>query len=85
MTWAPSRAAVRSVTARLPVLLLLPSTTRILQRGQATEIIDTSSVVSRSQPVCRPERGSGEALPSWLTMRRQPLAIVQGGNPKNAR
>ena len=81
MTSAPSLAAVFSVAARLPVPLSLPSTTMILQYGQAAEIIDTSSVASMSQPVPTAEGGSGADLPRWLTTRKQPLATVQGGRP----
>src|SRR5919108_1416488 len=85
MTPAPSRAAVFSVAARSLIDGLSPSTTRILQCGQATEIIDTSRVASRSQPVCTPESGSGDLRPRWLTTRRQPLDSVHGGSPKKLR
>ena len=80
MTWAPSRAAVRSVAARSGEVSLLPSTTRMWQRGQATEIIDTSRVTSRSQPVPTAD-GAGLVPPCWLTWRKQPLATVHGGSP----
>ena len=64
---------------------LLASTTRILQYGQAVEIIDTSSVASTSQPLPRLDGAAGVALPFWLTMRRQPLGWPHGGSPKCAR
>ncbi|HET7016310.1 MAG TPA: hypothetical protein VFI65_20475 [Streptosporangiaceae bacterium] len=66
MIWAPIAAAVSSVLARLAKLGDFASTTRILQCGQAAEIIETSSVASTSQPVFTPETGSrlGSLLPS---------------------
>src|SRR5215471_3572153 len=51
------------------------------QWGQAAEIMETSRDASRSQPVCTEDGGSGPALPSWLTSRKQPLATVHGGRP----
>ena len=64
---------------------LRASTTRMWQRGQATEIIDTSRVSSSAHPEGTPEAGSGPAFPCWFTMRRQPLATVHAGRRKQAR
>ena len=52
----------------------------ILQSGHAAETIDTSRVSSTPHPVGS-GLGNGDGLPCWLTIRRQPLAVVHGGSP----
>ncbi len=53
------------------------------QRGQPAETMARSSAVSWDQPA--PAGGSGAATPRWLSLRKQPFALVQGGSPKAAR
>src|SRR5262252_10541974 len=76
--------AVFSAAARSANVGILPSTTTILQSGQAADTIDTSSVSSTPQP-SGSALGNGDGLPCWLTIRRQPLAVVHGGSPYSFR
>src|SRR6478672_576775 len=76
---APRRAAVFSAVARLANDDELPSTSRMWQFGQIAEAMSRSSEISWAQPVST--AGSGDAPPFWLTLRKQPLAVVHGGRP----
>ena len=58
---------------------LVASTSRILQLGQMALAMSRSSAISWPQPTS--EAGSGEDAPFWLTLRKQPFAVVQGGRP----
>jgi len=40
--------------------------------------MSTSSAISIAQPWLG---GSGLAVPCWLTLRKQPFAVVQAGRP----
>ena len=53
------------------------------QFGQIAETMSTSSEISPAQPASA--AGSGLACPFWLTLRKQPFAVVQGGRPNCAR
>ena len=85
MTWAPSRAAVSSALPRAGSDGWFASTTRMWQCGHAAEIIEMSRVISRSQPLPRPEDGNGDVRPFWLTTRKHPPADVQAGRPYSLR
>src|SRR5258707_15383179 len=80
MAAAPRRAAVSSAAARLANDAVLASTTRILQGGQAADTMATSRVSSTPHPAGS-GWGSGDGLPCWLTIRRQPGAVVQASSP----
>jgi hypothetical protein len=58
---------------------LLTSTRRILRFGQIADTMSTSSEISPAQ--LGSDAGSGLAAPFWLTLRKQPLAVVQAGRP----
>jgi len=57
----------------------LASTSRIRQFGQVAETMARSRAISLAQPGSA--LVSGETWPLWLTLRKQPLAVVQGGRP----
>ncbi len=80
---APSTAAVCSAAYRLALALLSASTSRMRQLGQIPCATSTSVAISCAQPRSGSplEAGSGEALPLWLTLRKQPLASVHAGRP----
>ncbi len=70
--------------ARFEKLLLLASTSRILQFWQIWWAVSTSSAISRAQPASL--RGSGEALPSWFTFWKHavvtdPPQLGKNGSP----
>src|SRR5215510_11639989 len=62
---------------------LLASTSNSLQLRQIALTMSRSSAVSSSHP----RFGAGKllVLPVWLTLRKQPFAVVHGGNPNCAR
>ncbi len=68
-----SSAAARSVNADE-----FASTSRILQPGQIADAMSTSSEISCAQPEFA--RG-GVVPPVWLTLRKQPLAVVHELSP----
>jgi hypothetical protein len=78
MTDAPRRAAVSSAAARSVNAFELASTSRIVQFGQVAEAMSRSSEISCAQP---PFARGGVVPPDWLTLRKQPLAVVQAGRP----
>src|SRR5689334_21332012 len=55
------------------------STSRMWQFGQIAETMSISSEISSAQPVLL--LGSGDVAPFWLTLRKQPLAVVHAGRP----
>src|SRR3954447_4537257 len=72
-------AARLTAANRFPSSLVCASTRRILQLWQIACAISTSSEISCAQPLLK--AGSGEAAPFWLTLQKQPLAVVQAGRP----
>jgi hypothetical protein len=80
ITVAPRVAAVFSAAARLTRLLLVASTSRILQFWQIACAVSTSSAISSAQPAFR--GGVGPAAPLWLTFAKQPFARRAGGQPE---
>ena len=67
-----SSAAARSVNA-----FEFASTSRILQFGHTAEAISRSSEISCAHPPFA--RGTGDALPAWLTLVKHP--VPHGGSP----
>jgi hypothetical protein len=59
---------------------LVASTSRMWQSGQIAETMSRSREISPAQPVF--VAGRGLACPLWLTLRKQPLAVVQAGRLK---
>src|SRR3954463_10276716 len=81
---APMVAAWFTAIARLANELLLASTSRIRQAGQAADTMSRSSEISCAQP---PLTAGGVVPPDWLTLRKHgfvPL-LVQAGRPYCAR
>ena len=76
---APSAAAVFTPAARSLKLLDVASTSRILQFWQIACAVSTSRAISSAQPAS--VFGYGPAFPLWLTLRKQPFAVVQAGRP----
>src|SRR5579883_3311956 len=72
--------AVFTAVPRLLTVGRLASTKRMWQLGQIAETMSISREISPAQPVSG--AGSGLAWPFWLILRKQPLAVVQGGRPK---
>jgi hypothetical protein len=56
----------------------LASASRMSHCGQVAEIMSTSSAISSPQPEFA---AGGVEPPFWLILRKQPLAVVHGGNP----
>src|SRR5439155_9304471 len=78
MTEAPRRAAVSSAAARSVNALEFASTRTTLQFGHTADAMSRSSEISCAQP---PFARGGAVPPPWLTLRKQPLAVVQAGSP----
>src|SRR6266545_2083917 len=68
--------------ARFASELESASTSSRWQRGQTAETMSRSSEISCAQPASA--RG-GVLPPRWLTLRKQPFALVQDGRPKKLR
>src|SRR5947209_16293153 len=80
-TWlAPRLTAAAIPASRSAIEELLASTSRMRQLGHRADTASRSSDSSccQSAPAAV---GSGDALPLWLTLLKQPLAAVHGGNP----
>src|ERR1700750_193102 len=83
-TWSAPRPAAAAIPAsRLSVELSLVSTRMMWQLGHSAETASRSSDSSFSQ--LELPLGSGLGAPVWLTLRKQPLAVVQAGSPYLAR
>jgi hypothetical protein len=78
ITWAPIAAARLTAAPRSTSELESASTSSRWQRGQTAETISRSSEISVAQPALA--RG-GVAPPRWLTLRKQPPALVHAGSP----
>ena len=72
--------AVFTAAPRLAALAFLASTRRMWQFGQMAETISMSSDSSMAHPLLPAARGSGLAIPSWLTFVKQP--VPQAGRPQ---
>jgi hypothetical protein len=70
---------VFTAVPRFAVVGLFASTRRMLHCGHTAETISMSSAISDDQPEF--EAGSGLAAPFWLTLWKQPLAVVHAGSP----
>ena len=81
--FAPSATAWFTAVNRSLLRLLFASTSRMRQFGQTAETIWTSSEISAAHPASGV--GRGLASPPWLTLLKQPLAVVHGGRPNWAR
>src|SRR5438034_8639359 len=81
--FAPNVTAALTAGYRSVLRLLFASTSRMWQFGQIAETICTSSEISAAHPASGV--GSGLASPAWLTLLKQPLAVVHGGRPNWAR
>jgi len=77
---APIAAARLTAAARLLVLGLLASTSRMWQLGHTADTASRSSAISPPQP--ESAAGYEPATPLWFTFLKQPLAVVQAGSPK---
>ena len=77
--FAPSETAAFTPVPRSLISALFASTRMMRQFGHVADTMSRSRDSSSSQPVWPAARGSGLALPSWLTLRKQPLATVHGG------
>src|SRR5579884_2370912 len=76
ITVAPSATASFSAAPRFASEFELASTSRILQFWQMACAVSTSSAISSAQP----ELVAGyDVPPVWLTLLKQPLAVVHGG------
>src|SRR6266516_5212777 len=82
MNLAPSVRAVSTAVYRL-LDGSFASTSRMWQLGQVAETASRSSEISPAHPVS--PWGSGLAWPFWLTLRKQPFAVVQADSPYWAR
>jgi hypothetical protein len=67
----------------LAKLLLLASTSRMLQLGHADETMSRSSAISSAQP--RLGAGYEPWTPFWLTFLKQPLLVLHSDNPYSLR
>ena len=79
---APSATAVFSAVPRSTMPAPLASTSRIEHFGQAALTMSRSRAISWPQPA---SAIGGVVPPSWLTLRKQPLAVVHAGKPYCAR
>src|SRR5580704_3897801 len=77
---APAATALSLAIPRSVSELLLASTSSSLQFGHSAEI--TSSCIASLCDQDALAVGSGRVLPCSLTIRRQPLAVVQAGSLK---
>ena len=76
-------AAVFTPAPRSDRSALVASTSRMLQVGQMALTMSRSSEISPPQSAVG--RGVVARLPVWLTLWKQPFAVVQGGRPNCAR
>src|SRR5262249_27998221 len=79
---APSSTALLIARYRSSELVSA-STSRMPQLGQVADTIWISSAISPAQPASG--AGSGLGWPFWLTLRKQPFAVVHAGRPNCAR
>src|SRR5436190_20469372 len=75
--------AVSTEAPRAAPKLVFASTSRTGQPGQIADTMSTSSEISPAQPALG--TGSGAGWPTWLTLVKQPLAVVHAGSPNWAR
>src|SRR4051812_19266984 len=78
-TVAPDRTAVRTAAAIDVMPLSSDSTSSSLHAGQTADAASRSRATSTVQSSSGSYGGSGASWPSWLTLRKQPLAVVHGG------
>jgi hypothetical protein len=81
--FAPSVTAVLTAADRSDRKLLVASTSRRWQLGQAADTMSRSSEISPAQPALG--GGYGPGRPAWFTLLKQPFAVLHSGRPNCAR